>query len=68
MSEFEKKNRDGSDTEKREGTHVEGVEIDSTAFNAEVDSLRLSLRGRKLTAAIAFVTGTGFTLFGSVIS
>jgi hypothetical protein len=25
-----------------------------------------SLRGRKLTAAVAFVAGTGFTLFGCV--
>ncbi|KAF8192485.1 general substrate transporter [Pholiota molesta] len=40
------------------------IEVDSPAFEAEVASTHMSLRGRKLTAAIAFVTGTGFTLFG----
>jgi len=40
-------------------------ELDSSSFLEEVDALRLSLRGFKLTAAITFVTGTGFTLFGS---
>ncbi|KAF8812325.1 general substrate transporter [Phlegmacium glaucopus] len=39
-------------------------EIHSATFMAEVDSLRLTLRGRNLTIAIAFVTGAGFTLFG----
>ncbi|KAF4619794.1 hypothetical protein D9613_005153 [Agrocybe pediades] len=39
-------------------------EIDSSSFLEEVEAHRLSLRGAKLTAAIAFVTGTGFTLFG----
>ncbi|TFK43653.1 general substrate transporter [Crucibulum laeve] len=33
-------------------------------FSARVESHKLSLRGRKLTMAIAIVTGTGFTLFG----
>ncbi|OJA17016.1 hypothetical protein AZE42_00550 [Rhizopogon vesiculosus] len=37
---------------------------EETSFNAEVASHALSLRGRKLTVAIAFVAGTGFTLFG----
>ena len=37
-------------------------------FDAEVASHALNLRGRKLTAAIAFVAGTGFTLFGFVQS
>lgn len=41
-----------------------GPEILSATFMDEVDSLRLTLRGRKLTVAIAFVTGAGFTLFG----
>ena len=41
-----------------------GPEIHSATFMDEVDSLRLTLRGRKLTIAIAFVTGAGFTLFG----
>lgn len=39
---------------------------DGSSFLTEVESLRLSLRGPRLTAAIAFVTGTGFTLFGYV--
>ena len=39
-------------------------EIHSATFMEEVDSLRLTLRGRKLTVAIAFVAGAGFTLFG----
>jgi len=37
-------------------------------FDAEVASHALNLRGRKLTASIAFVAGTGFTLFGFVQS
>lgn len=41
-----------------------GPEIHSATFMEEVDSLRMTLRGRKLTIAIAFVTGAGFTLFG----
>lgn len=35
-------------------------------FESEVTSHMPFLRGRKLTAAIAFVAGTGFTLFGYV--
>jgi len=38
--------------------------LNPSEFFADVESHRLSLRGHKLTAAIAFVTGTGFTLFG----
>ncbi|KAG2034710.1 general substrate transporter [Suillus americanus] len=34
------------------------------SVDAEVASYALRLRGRKLTIAIAFVAGTGFTLFG----
>lgn len=37
-----------------------------TSFDAEVASYAPRLRGRKLTASIAFVAGTGFTLFGFV--
>ncbi|KAG1727019.1 general substrate transporter [Suillus lakei] len=37
---------------------------EETSFDAEVASHALRLRGRKLTIAIAFVAGTGFTLFG----
>ncbi|KAH7887856.1 general substrate transporter [Phlebopus sp. FC_14] len=32
--------------------------------NDEIDSYKLTLRGRKLTASLAFVAGAGFTLFG----
>jgi sugar porter (SP) family MFS transporter len=37
---------------------------EETSFDAEVASHALRLRGRKLTISIAFVAGTGFTLFG----
>lgn len=37
---------------------------EETSFDAEVASHALHLRGRKLTISIAFVAGTGFTLFG----
>jgi hypothetical protein len=33
-------------------------------FDADVERYHLTLRGKKLTAALAFVAGTGFTLFG----
>ncbi|EKM80392.1 hypothetical protein AGABI1DRAFT_128066 [Agaricus bisporus var. burnettii JB137-S8] len=39
-------------------------DVASEQFRQEVESNRSSLRGRNLTWAIAFVTGTGFTLFG----
>lgn len=52
--------------EKSVGVLLKVVEFDSPAFQAEVESLKIPLRGRSLTAAIAFVTGTGFTLFGCV--
>ncbi|KAH7924024.1 general substrate transporter [Leucogyrophana mollusca] len=37
---------------------------DPSGFEAEVASHALSLRGRNLTVALAFVAGAGFTLFG----
>lgn len=40
------------------------TKYDSPEFEEEVKSHALTLRGRRLTAALAFVTGTGFTLFG----
>lgn len=43
-------------------------DLESEEFKQEVESQRLSLRGRKLTWAIGFVTGTGFTLFGYIAS
>jgi len=33
-------------------------------FDANVERYHLTLRGKQLTAALAFVAGTGFTLFG----
>ncbi|KAF9055072.1 general substrate transporter [Hymenopellis radicata] len=39
-------------------------EYDSTQFEDEVASYPQRLHGAKLTAAIAFISGTGFTLFG----
>ncbi|KAG2742042.1 general substrate transporter [Suillus brevipes Sb2] len=38
-----------------------------TSFDAEVASHAPRLRGRKLTVSIAFVAGTGFTLFGFLL-
>lgn len=48
-----------SDNEKPRHTHH-----DTPEFEKEVASYNFKLRGRKLTAAIAFISGTGFTLFG----
>ncbi|PBL02623.1 general substrate transporter [Armillaria gallica] len=48
-----------SDNEKPRHTHH-----DTPEFEKDVASYHLKLRGRKLTAAIAFISGTGFTLFG----
>lgn len=48
-----------------EKTHVEHRKI-SHPLEDEVVSHALSLRGRKLTASLAFVAGAGFTLFGCV--
>jgi hypothetical protein len=47
-----------SDENARHGLQIE---------EAEVASHAPSLRGRSLTAAVAFVAGTGFTLFGCVM-
>ena len=38
------------------------------AYEAELQAVAPLLRGRRLTAALAFVAGTGFTLFGCVLS
>ncbi|KAF8915880.1 general substrate transporter [Mucidula mucida] len=40
------------------------AQYDSTQFEDEVASYPQRLHGAKLTAAIAFISGTGFTLFG----
>lgn len=44
--------------------HEEIENHDLQIDEAEVASHAPSLRGRMLTAAVAFVAGTGFTLFG----
>ena len=48
---------------KKEETSV-AVRSRSPDFDAEVEAAAPLLRGSMLTAAIAFVAGTGFTLFG----
>jgi hypothetical protein len=62
-----------SDQEKHQPSTVEGVDTDHEPINqqfdlnpADIAAHEPSLRGRKLTAAVAFVAGTGFTLFGYV--
>ena len=42
------------------------VGVEPAGFDAEVAAAAPLLRGPALTAAIAFVAGTGFTLFGCV--
>ncbi|THG95507.1 hypothetical protein EW026_g6162 [Hermanssonia centrifuga] len=49
---------------KRLTTMKEVTSQDSLDFEAAVLAASPRLRGRKLTAALAFVAGTGFTLFG----
>lgn len=48
------------------GKKDEGVT--DAVYEAEVQAAAPQLHGRKLTAALAFVAGTGFTLFGYVLS
>lgn len=50
-----------SEKEPKETVHTYGADISD-----EVRSRAPLLRGRQLTAALAFVAGTGFTLFGYV--
>lgn len=45
----------------RDTVHTYGADIGD-----EVRSCAPALRGKRLTAALAFVAGTGFTLFGYV--
>lgn len=52
------------DSEKSTPQFRYSPDVDSQEFKQEVESNKSSLRGRNLTWAIAFVTGTGFTLFG----
>jgi hypothetical protein len=42
------------------------VDVNSSEFEADVIAKAPSMRGRRLNWAIAFVAGTGFTLFGRV--
>lgn len=54
---------DNGDKSKKAETGV-AVQSRSLGFAAEVEAAAPLLRGPMLTAAIAFVAGTGFTLFG----
>lgn len=51
-----------------ENKHVENVEAEALSpdFEQEIISYAPRLRGRSLTMMLAFVAGTGFTLFGCV--
>lgn len=51
-----------------ENKHVENVESEALSpdFEQEILSYAPRLRGRSLTMMLAFVAGTGFTLFGCV--
>ena len=51
----------------REDKHKEASQVDVTEYEAKIRANAPLLRGRKLTAALAFVAGTGFTLFGCVV-
>ncbi|KAF5364248.1 hypothetical protein D9756_000737 [Leucocoprinus leucothites] len=53
-----------TDSEKSSADLRSSSDFESEEFKQEVELQRVSLRGRSLTWAIAFVTGTGFTLFG----
>lgn len=43
---------------------MEHGRLDPAPREEDVEKHALSLRGKTLTAALAFVAGTGFTLFG----
>lgn len=55
------------DNEKNFETKTRVGDATRSDFDAEVAAAAPRLRGPALTAAIAFVAGTGFTLFGYVI-
>lgn len=62
-----------SDQEKHQPSTSEGIDTGHEQIDqqfdlnpADIAAHTPSLRGRKLTAAVAFVAGTGFTLFGCV--
>lgn len=56
-----------ADTAKVEHQRFENI-VDKplSEFEKDVERYHLTLRGKRLTAALAFVAGTGFTLFGFV--
>lgn len=57
------------DTRRAKNQNFENVsDTPHSDFEAEVEQHHLSLRGRRLTAALAFVAGAGFTLFGYIVS
>ena len=54
--------------EKVEVQHIEVLTgLNHEQLQAEVRGSRPRLRGKTLTFALAFVAGTGFTLFGYVV-
>ncbi|KAI9056542.1 general substrate transporter [Trametes sanguinea] len=55
---------DGVSVASRRSKTEAHVDVGSADFDAEVAASAPFLRGKALTAAIAFVAGTGFTLFG----
>jgi len=57
-----------SDLEKRQiAEKTDHEQVQQLDLNpADIAAHMPSLRGRKLTAAVAFVAGTGFTLFGCI--
>ncbi|KAF9452894.1 general substrate transporter [Macrolepiota fuliginosa MF-IS2] len=56
--------RDGSERSTSQPEFRYSPDVESEDFKREVEAHSLPLRGRKLTWAIAFVTGAGFMLFG----
>ena len=64
-------NHSGSTDNRPSSESLTEKKADVTAdvgYEAELQAAAPALRGRKLTAALAFVAGTGFTLFGCVHS
>ncbi|KAL1944300.1 hypothetical protein VTO73DRAFT_3485 [Trametes versicolor] len=55
---------DGASVTSRKSKNEATVAVDSSEFDAEVAAAAPLLSGTALTAAIACVAGTGFTLFG----
>lgn len=64
-SPIRSRDADSSQTEKQTDVEV-GVPSDVSEYEDQLREAAPKLRGRQLTAALAFVAGTGFTLFGCV--